>query len=98
MRARSMTRSTHPHRTRSFTSLTGDPGPGVLAPEDHALVTWRCEDLRDAGAVHDALDASAPDAVFHLADGRSRSRRPGAGGPRARHVAVRGPSRCGRGP
>ena len=49
------------------TSLTADPGPGVLSPEDHALVTWRREDLRDAGAVHAALDAARPDAVFHLA-------------------------------
>ncbi|HLA91368.1 MAG TPA: NAD-dependent epimerase/dehydratase family protein [Gemmatimonadaceae bacterium] len=48
-------------------SLTGDPGPGILSPEDHAPVVWRREDLRDAGAVHDALDAARPDAVFHLA-------------------------------
>ncbi len=49
------------------TSLTGDPGPGILSPEDCACVSWRREDLRDAGAIHAALDASAPDAVFHLA-------------------------------
>jgi GDP-4-dehydro-6-deoxy-D-mannose reductase len=49
------------------TSLTGEPGVGILSPEDHALVTWRKEDLRDAGAVHAALDAAEPDAVFHLA-------------------------------
>jgi GDP-4-dehydro-6-deoxy-D-mannose reductase len=49
------------------TSLTGEPGPGILSIEDHALVTWRHEDLRDPGAVRDALDAAEPDAVFHLA-------------------------------
>jgi GDP-4-dehydro-6-deoxy-D-mannose reductase len=49
------------------TSLTGEPGPGILSPEDYALVTWRTEDLRDAGAVHAALDAAQADAVFHLA-------------------------------
>ncbi len=49
------------------TSLTGEPGPGILSPEDHALVSWRREDLRDAGAVHAALDAAEPDTVFHLA-------------------------------
>jgi GDP-4-dehydro-6-deoxy-D-mannose reductase len=49
------------------TSLTGEPGPEILSPDDHALVTWRTEDLRDAGAVHAALDAADPDAVFHLA-------------------------------
>ena len=49
------------------TSLGGDPGPGILSPEDHALVTWRREDLRVDGAAAAALDASAAEAVFHLA-------------------------------
>jgi GDP-4-dehydro-6-deoxy-D-mannose reductase len=49
------------------TSLAGDPGPGILSPEDHALVVWRHEDLRAAGTVEAALDASRPEAVFHLA-------------------------------
>ena len=49
------------------TSLSGPPGPGILSEEDYGLVAWRTEDLRDAGAMHAALDASAPDAVFHLA-------------------------------
>jgi GDP-4-dehydro-6-deoxy-D-mannose reductase len=49
------------------TSLTGDPGPGILSREHHALVHWRREDLRDAGAIHAACDASVPDVIFHLA-------------------------------
>jgi GDP-4-dehydro-6-deoxy-D-mannose reductase len=49
------------------TSLAGDPGPGILCPEDHALVTWRSEDLRHEGTVAAGLDASEPDAIFHLA-------------------------------
>ena len=48
-------------------SLTGEPGSGILSPEDYALVTWRRDDLRDVGAMHAALDAARPDAVFHLA-------------------------------
>lgn len=48
-------------------SLTGDPGAQVLGDEDHAGVTWRHEDLRDPHAIRDALDASRPDAIFHLA-------------------------------
>lgn len=48
-------------------SLTGAPGLGILAPEDHALVQWRRDDLLHADAVLQALEAARPDAVFHLA-------------------------------
>lgn len=48
-------------------SLTGDPGVGVLASEDHAEVAWRHEDLRTLRTVRDAVEASQPDAIFHLA-------------------------------
>jgi len=49
------------------TSLTGAPPEGVLSAEDHALVAWRHEDLRDAGAVHHVLKAAQPAVIFHLA-------------------------------
>jgi GDP-4-dehydro-6-deoxy-D-mannose reductase len=48
-------------------SLTGDPGPGILSPEDHAEVAWRHEDLRTQHAVRAAIEAARPDAIFHLA-------------------------------
>jgi GDP-4-dehydro-6-deoxy-D-mannose reductase len=48
-------------------SLVGAPAPGILSPEDHALVHWRRDDLLDASTVGAAVEASAPDAVFHLA-------------------------------
>jgi GDP-4-dehydro-6-deoxy-D-mannose reductase len=48
-------------------SLTGDPGPGILSAEDHAEVSWRHEDLRNQSAVRGAVEASKPDAIFHLA-------------------------------
>ncbi len=48
-------------------SLTGDPGPGILSPEDHAGVAWRHEDLRTQHVVRGAIEASQPDAIFHLA-------------------------------
>ncbi len=48
-------------------SLTGDPGTGILGSEDHAGVTWRHEDLRTQEAVRAAIEASQPDAIFHLA-------------------------------
>ena len=48
-------------------SLTGDPGVGVIGSEDHAGVTWRHEDLRAPNAVRGAIEASRPDAIFHLA-------------------------------
>lgn len=48
-------------------SLTGDPGDAVLGSEDHRGVTWRHEDLCAAGAARAAIDASKPDAIFHLA-------------------------------
>jgi GDP-4-dehydro-6-deoxy-D-mannose reductase len=48
-------------------SFTGDPGTGIVAPEDHALVTWRHDDLRSQPVVRAAIDASQPDVIFHLA-------------------------------
>jgi GDP-4-dehydro-6-deoxy-D-mannose reductase len=48
-------------------SLIGAPGAGIMSPEDHDLVSWRRDDLLHADAVRDAVDASRPDAVFHLA-------------------------------
>lgn len=48
-------------------SLEGDPGTGVLSPEDHASVVWRREDLRDRRAIGLVLDAAAPEVIFHLA-------------------------------
>ena len=48
-------------------SLTGDPGTAILGTEDHAAVTWRHEDLRAQGATRGAIEASRPDAIFHLA-------------------------------
>lgn len=48
-------------------SLTDPPGGGVLTPDERAAVHWMTADLRAADAVADALDAAAPDAVFHLA-------------------------------
>ena len=48
-------------------SLVGAPASGILSPEDHALVHWRRDDLLDASTVGAAVEASAPDAVFHLA-------------------------------
>jgi GDP-4-dehydro-6-deoxy-D-mannose reductase len=48
-------------------SLTGDPGPGIMSPEDHAGVTWRREDLRAEHATRDAIETTKPDAIFHLA-------------------------------
>ncbi|MFI5246375.1 MAG: NAD-dependent epimerase/dehydratase family protein, partial [Gemmatimonadales bacterium] len=48
-------------------SLAGDPGPGILSPDDHAAVAWRHEDLRAKLVVHEAIVAAQPDAIFHLA-------------------------------
>jgi GDP-4-dehydro-6-deoxy-D-mannose reductase len=48
-------------------SLTGDPGTAILGGEDHQAVTWRHEDLRAHGATGGAVEASNPDAIFHLA-------------------------------
>jgi GDP-4-dehydro-6-deoxy-D-mannose reductase len=53
--------------TVTGSSLTGDPGHAIVAPDDHAAVAWRHEDLRAPRAVCDAIDASRPDAIFHLA-------------------------------
>ncbi|HEV8411504.1 MAG TPA: NAD-dependent epimerase/dehydratase family protein [Gemmatimonadaceae bacterium] len=48
-------------------SLSGDPGDVILGSEDHAGVVWRHEDLRAQDAVRAAIEASQPDAIFHLA-------------------------------
>ena len=48
-------------------SLTGDPGTAILGTEDHASVVWRHEDLRAPDAARGAVEASRPDAIFHLA-------------------------------
>lgn len=48
-------------------SLTGDPGSGIMSPEDHALVKWRHEDLRAPLTARHAIEAAQPDAIFHLA-------------------------------
>jgi GDP-4-dehydro-6-deoxy-D-mannose reductase len=48
-------------------SLVGAPAPGVLSPEDHALVRWRRDDLLHAAAVRDAVDDAMPDVILHLA-------------------------------
>jgi len=43
------------------------PVPGILAPNEMAAVQWLHGDIRDADAVQKALDASQPEAIFHLA-------------------------------
>lgn len=48
-------------------SPEGDPGEGVMSPEDHGLVRWRVADVSDRDEVRAALDAAEPDAIFHLA-------------------------------
>ncbi|MGH7653037.1 MAG: GDP-mannose 4,6-dehydratase [Gemmatimonadaceae bacterium] len=48
-------------------SLTGDPGTAILGAEDHGAVAWRHEDLRAQDAARCAIEASRPDAIFHLA-------------------------------
>lgn len=48
-------------------SLTGPAPDGTLSKEERAAVRWMLADLRAEDAVTDVLDASAPDAVFHLA-------------------------------
>ena len=48
-------------------SLMGDPGDAILGTEDHAAVVWRHEDLRAPEATRRAIEASRPDAIFHLA-------------------------------
>lgn len=40
---------------------------GALDAESRAAVRWWSGDLRGASAAHEAIDASAPDAIFHLA-------------------------------
>lgn len=44
-----------------------EPTPGILTPNEQGSVHWIHGDVRDAASVHHALDASAPDAIFHLA-------------------------------
>ncbi len=48
-------------------SLTGPAPEGVLTPAERQAVRWMVADLRDEDAVASVLDASQPDAVFHLA-------------------------------
>ena len=48
-------------------SLTGDPGMGILSREDHAEVTWRHEDLRTPHVIESTIERARPDAIFHLA-------------------------------
>ncbi|MBW7933675.1 MAG: GDP-mannose 4,6-dehydratase [Gemmatimonadaceae bacterium] len=48
-------------------SLTTPPPNGTLTDEERGAVRWMLADLRAEDAVADVLDASAPDAVFHLA-------------------------------
>ncbi len=49
------------------TTFDSPPTAGVIAPEDHAEITWRRDDLRESAAAAVALDAAMPDVVFHLA-------------------------------
>ncbi len=39
----------------------------VLTPAERAQVRWMMADVRDSGAMGEALDAARPDAIFHLA-------------------------------
>ena len=48
-------------------SLTGPAPEGVLTIDERAAVRWMVADLRGEDAVSSVLDASQPDAVFHLA-------------------------------
>jgi GDP-4-dehydro-6-deoxy-D-mannose reductase len=48
-------------------SLTDLTPAGALDAEERRAVRWMLADLRDVDAVASVLDASAPDAVFHLA-------------------------------
>jgi GDP-4-dehydro-6-deoxy-D-mannose reductase len=41
--------------------------PGALDSEAEDAVRWCEGDLRSSSALHDAIDAAAPDAIFHLA-------------------------------
>ena len=43
------------------------PPPGLLTAQEHASIEWLHGDIRDADAVHHAIDRSVPDAIFHLA-------------------------------
>jgi GDP-4-dehydro-6-deoxy-D-mannose reductase len=49
------------------TRLEDEVPEGALDAEARAAVRWFTGDLRRAGAAHEALDASTPDAIFHLA-------------------------------
>lgn len=62
------------HEGWTVTGLTlGEPtggagaAPGALAAGERAAVAWITGDVRDGAALGAALDASRPDAVFHLA-------------------------------
>jgi GDP-4-dehydro-6-deoxy-D-mannose reductase len=49
------------------TAPEGDPGCDILSEEERSSVTWLRQDLRDPSELTIALDASEPDAIFHLA-------------------------------
>ncbi len=48
-------------------SLTSPAPEGVLSHEEREAVRWMLADLRSEAAIASAVDASQPDAVFHLA-------------------------------
>ncbi len=48
-------------------SLTAPAPGGILADDERQGVRWMFADLRSEDAVAEVLDASAPDAIFHLA-------------------------------
>ena len=43
------------------------PGAGILTPNERASIEWREGDVRDADAIHRAIDSVRPDLIFHLA-------------------------------
>jgi GDP-4-dehydro-6-deoxy-D-mannose reductase len=49
------------------TSLDGPPANGILSSADRSAIAWIRQDLREAAALPSTLDASRPDAIFHLA-------------------------------
>jgi GDP-4-dehydro-6-deoxy-D-mannose reductase len=43
------------------------PATGILSPNENKAISWVPGDIRDADALHRALDTSKPDVIFHLA-------------------------------
>jgi GDP-4-dehydro-6-deoxy-D-mannose reductase len=43
------------------------PASGILTPSERASIDWREGDVRDADAIHRAIDSVRPDLIFHLA-------------------------------